>query len=87
MIIRRKEVKIIYNVITFITDISVYKQPCLLDLVTRFVFMWNRIFVARTKAVHSPIVLINPVKLYIIFLTRYTHLLHKFIFNFIHYTY
>lgn len=65
------------------SGISAYKQRCLLDLVTRFVFMWNKIFAAKTRAVHSPIVLIDLVKLYIIFSTRYTYtrLLHRFGYN------
>jgi len=63
------------------SDISAYKLPCLLDLVIRFVFMWNKIFAVRTRVVHNPTVSINLVKLYIIFSTRYTHLLHRVAYN------
>lgn len=67
------------------SDISAYKQLCLLDLVIRFVFMWNKIFVARMRVVHNPIVSTNPVKSYIIFSTRYTFIT-QILLKFIHYT-
>ncbi|RLU14859.1 hypothetical protein DMN91_012746 [Ooceraea biroi] len=39
------------------------------DSATRFAFTWSRTFVARTREARSPIVSINPAKLYIIFST------------------